>query len=323
MGGRRSARGAGPRGRTTPGRTGVRPQPGSYPLTGATARVERDHNVADGWLLYVDEAPSSYLDLDDATHLEFEYMGWIADVLDTVAAPPPAPLQVAHVGGAACTLPGYVAATRPESQQVVFEIDPALVELARAQFGVRSRAGLRIRVREGREGVARLAPGGTDVIVRDAFGDGVVPVHLCTVEFLDEVVRALTPAGCYVANLVDAVPLAQARAEVATALARFTHVALLAEPAVFRGRRHGNLVLVASQAPLPHAELARRLRIGVAPARLVAGAELAQLATGVPVLTDRDPGRPAPRRRDGVLLGTRPGTRLRATHQGPSPSVGR
>ena len=66
------------------------------------------------FVLRLDGMNQSYVDLRHPLHLEFEYVRRIADVLDA-AAPTGAPVRVVHVGGAAMTLPRYVAASRPRS----------------------------------------------------------------------------------------------------------------------------------------------------------------------------------------------------------------
>src|SRR3954447_24569689 len=70
----------------------------------------------------------SCVDLDDPTRIVFDYVRRLADVVDAVG-PPGAPLRVVHVGGAAMTLPRYVATTRPRSSQVVLEPAAAVTEL--------------------------------------------------------------------------------------------------------------------------------------------------------------------------------------------------
>ncbi|NUR94780.1 MAG: spermidine synthase-like protein, partial [Kribbellaceae bacterium] len=55
---------------------------------------------ADGtFVLRVDGTPQSQVDLADPTHLPFEYMRRIGDVVDAVA-PRRQPIAVVHVGGA-------------------------------------------------------------------------------------------------------------------------------------------------------------------------------------------------------------------------------
>ncbi len=264
-------------------------------ISTGTVRLERDRDDPDGWLVLVNGVPSSYVDLADPAHLVFEYQQWTAAVLDAVH--PPGPLRVVHLGGAGCAFPRYVAATRPGSRQLVLEVDEQLVELVRHSFGASGSAGFRLKVADAREGVAVLPDGSQDALVRDAFVHDRVPDHLVTVEFLRDVSRALAPGGVWVANLADRPPMPRARAEVATAAEVFTHVAVLAEPGVFRGRRYGNALLVASQDPLPEQALVRALSGGAAPARLVAGTDARHFSAGAAVVTDAataGAGPPAP-----------------------------
>ncbi|NUR40700.1 MAG: spermidine synthase-like protein, partial [Streptomyces sp.] len=76
------------------------------------AKLMPDVDRRRAWLLTVDGAPQSYVDLDEPTHLEFEYARRLGHALD-ILAEPGQPLDVLHLGGGALTLPRYVAATRP------------------------------------------------------------------------------------------------------------------------------------------------------------------------------------------------------------------
>ncbi len=269
------------------GRRGTRP-PGGGTDGAAAASSERVVLVPDGdgrggWTVVVDGVPSSHLDLADPTRLDFEYMRWIGDLLDVLD---PGPLRVAHLGGAGCTLARYVEATRPGSAQVVLEVDAEVIAVVRAATGLRSSRRLRVRQADAREGLAAFADGGLDVVVRDAFADGQVPAHLTTDGFLREVRRVLAPGGVYVANVADRPPMSLARAEAATARSVLGHVALAAEPAQFKGRRYGNVVLAAADVPLPVAGWGRRLASGAVRARLVEGDGVAGLAARATVLRD-------------------------------------
>ena len=264
-----------------------RPAPveGEVPISTGTVRFERDRDDPDGWLVLVNGVPSSYVDLADPARLDFEYQQWTAAVLHAVH-PEPAPLRAAHLGGAGCALPRAVEAVRPGSAQVVFEVDERLVEVTRAAFGLRSHPRFRLRVKEGRAGVAGLPAGSQDAVVRDAFAGDAVPAHLRTREFLADVERVLARDGVYVANLADRPPMPHSRAELATALDVFADAALVAEPAQLRGRRYGNALVVASPAPLPLQALVRGLSGGAAPARVLHGREARNFAAGAGVLTD-------------------------------------
>jgi spermidine synthase len=114
---------------------------------------------------------------------------------------------------------------------------------------------------------------------------------------VQEVQRLLRPDGTYVVNVADGRPLSFARAQVATLLAAFEHVVLLADPSVLRGRRFANLVLAASTTALPVAALTRRASRAAGRARLVTGDELQIFTDGAAPITDataREAPRPPP-----------------------------
>jgi spermidine synthase len=250
----------------------------------ASVSVERDPDDRSGCTVMVDGVPSSYVHLDDPTRLEFEYVRWIGDLLDVVA-PDGEPLHCAHVGGAGCTLPRYVAARRPGSRQVVLEHDADVVAVARETFGYNRRSGFRLRVADGLAGLADLRDGAWDVLVRDAFDGDVTPTHLTTTTFVREAARVLAGDGVYVANIADRPGLGLTRREVATALSVFHHVLLVGETQHLRGKRYGNVVLVASRRPLPVADLTRRVVSGPVPARVVPPKQAVALAAGALVLS--------------------------------------
>ncbi|HEY6797797.1 MAG TPA: fused MFS/spermidine synthase [Kineosporiaceae bacterium] len=273
------------------------PRAGVYPISTGEATLVPDGDGRRGWTLMLNGVPSSHLDLDDPLRLDFEYLRWIADVLE-VMQPAGEGLRVLHLGGAGCSLARYVAASRPGSRQLVVEIDPDVVELARSAFGVRSTGRLRVRTGDAREvlqDLPDLPDHRYEAVVRDAFAVDRVPTHLTTRGFLTEVSRVLAPGGVYAANMGDgSATLARARAEAATLIAVFAHVALIAEPAQFHGRRYGNVVLLGSHDDLPLAALGRRLASGAVRARMLEGDEVHDFAAGRPPLEDppdTDPAR--------------------------------
>ena len=258
------------------------PTAGRHHVETGTVEILADWDDPDGWMVLVNGVPSSYVHLSDPTRLEFEYVRWIGHVLDQ-AGPPGEPLRVAHLGGAGCTLARYVAATRPGSPQVVFELDGELLELMRSAFG---RRGFRMQAADARAALAGLPAGSRDVVVRDAFVGDTVPAHLSTLEFAQDVARVLAGGGLYIANVGDREGAPLARAEAATLLATFGEVAMIGEPGQLRGRRFGNIVLVAGESPLPLDAVARRLAGGAVPARLVDPDRVRELAAGIHPLTD-------------------------------------
>lgn len=256
------------------------PQLPDGPVRTSTGVVEllRDPSRPSAVTVFINDAESSYVDLADPHHLEFEYMQQMTAVLDQVGPPPPAPLRAVHLGGAGCALPRALDAARPGSTQLVVEIDAELARLSRVWFDLPRAPRLRIRVGDARDALATLVPGAWDVIVRDVFAGIEVPSHVRTVGAAQEARRALAPQGLYLVNLTDRPPLTTARTEVATLREVFPHVALIADPAILRGRRYGNVVLVGSEEPILTTGLERALRGLPLPVRLVGGAELATFA---------------------------------------------
>ena len=249
-----------------------------------TARLLPDLDRPRGWLLTMDAAPQSYVDLDDPRHLEFEYVQRLAHAVD-LAAPPGEPLEALHLGGGALTLPRYLAATRPGSRQRAVELDAALTELVR-EYLPWPEAALRVEAADARGYLEQSPPDSADLVVADVFGGSRIPARLTSVEFARAAARVLRPGGTYAANLADAAPLDFARAQLATVRSVFTDVCLIAEPSVLRGRRYGNLVIVAADRPLPVAELARRAAADPFPARVVHGDRLDLLVGRARPVTD-------------------------------------
>jgi spermidine synthase len=273
--------------------------PGPTPVLGGTAELLGDADRDGSWVLMLEGTPQSHVDLDDPTHLEFEYVRRMGHVMD-LAAPEGQPLDVVHLGGGALTLARYVAVTRPGSRQRVAEIDEPLTELVRTHLPLPRNARIRVRAADARAALADLRDAGADVVVSDVFAGARTPAHLTTVEYARLVHRVLRAGGTYAANVADGPPLAFARAQVATLRSVFAEVCLLAEPGTLRGRRFGNLVAVASDAPLPTAGLTRRCAGDPMPARVVDGADLARFAGRARPVTDAE-AQPSPEPPAGVF----------------------
>jgi spermidine synthase len=264
----------------------------SFTVDTATATLVRDISRRAAWTLLLDGVESSHVDLDDPTILEFEYVQWLGDIIDCLA-PPGDPVDTVHLGGGAMTVARYVMATRPASEQIVFEIDGALVELVRERLpwtrGRRTRR-LRVRVGDAHQGLIALADASWDLVVRDAFRDAVVPGDLRTVEAAARVQRVLRPAGVYLMNVTDRAPFAVTGVELATLLEVFSEVALISEPSVLRGRRHGNLIIAAANQPLPLDAIARRIADGAVQGRVRDVSQTKEIARGHRPMRDADAG---------------------------------
>jgi spermidine synthase len=265
---------------------------GGQPAAGGQVELVGDLDRPRARMLLVGGVPQSHVDLDDPRHLELEYMRRLGHLID-LAAPTGAPLRVLHLGGGGLTLARYVTATRPGSSQLAVESEPEVAELVRRRLPLSQPS--RSRTRAGRTVVEQVPAGSFDVVVNDAFAGAQTPAHLTSVEFTRAAAGALAPAGIYAANIGDGPPLAHARGRVAAVRSVFRHTCVIAEAAVLRGRRFGNLVVAAADHELPIAALIRRAAADPFPARLVEGAALDRFVAGSRPITDADAGpSPAP-----------------------------
>ena len=249
------------------------------------ARVDEDPSRPGGRTLILNSARHSYVDLNDPMHLEFAYVQWIAAVVDTMR-PRARPITALHLGGGGFTVPDFVEATRPGSDQLVLELDGGLVDLDKRLLGLRTGPRLRAQVGDARVGLAEQRSGAYDVVVGDAFGHLVVPWHLATREMAADISRALKPDGVYTQNVIDYPPNRFIRAELATVAAVFPYVALVAPPDALAGEIGANFVIVASRSPLQLAPLRNALDLTTKPVTLLSGADLTAFIDNARVLTD-------------------------------------
>ncbi len=243
------------------------------------AAVASDPARSGGRTLTLDDLRHSYVDLDDLSHLEFDYTRWMGDAIDAMA---PGPLDAVYLGGGGYTLPRYVATVRPGSTARVLEVDGELVDLARRRLALRTGPALRVRVGDARVTLRDVPTDSADVLVGDAFGGRSLPWHLATAEFAREIRRVVRPGGLYALNVIDQGDLRLLRAEAATLLEVFADVRLVARSAAGKVRG-GNLVFLASDRPL-----ARSVRVSSRGARTFDRAGVQRIAAGADVLRDDD-----------------------------------
>ncbi|MFJ9818977.1 spermidine synthase [Streptomyces sp. NPDC101151] len=264
-----------------------------------TAKLMPDVDRERAWLLTVDGAPQSYVDLDEPTHLEFEYARRLGYVLDVLAEEGRA-LDVAHLGGGALTLPRYVAATRPGSRQDVAEADRALLELVVEHLPLPEGSGVALHTADARAWLEAAPADSADVLIADVFGGSRVPAHLTSLACAREAERVLRADGVYLANLADAAPFGFLRSQLANLAAVFEELVLIAEPGVLRGRRFGNAVVVASHRTVDTAALARRTAADAFPARVEHGPAVRDFIGAARPVHDPD-AVPSPEPPDGAF----------------------
>ena len=164
----------------------------------------------------------------------------------------------------------------------MLEIDDELPRIARAELGLTDSDGLDIRIGDARLAIDDLPGDRFDLVVGDAFASPAVPWHLTTSEFVADIDRVLRPDGLYVMNVIDGGDDRFARAEIATLMEHFTHVAVIRPPDQARSAAIGaaNIVLVASDRALTEAD------IDPADGTWIDGTEVERYVGDAQVLTD-------------------------------------
>lgn len=288
------------------------PVEGVYYIDTGDCELIADQDNSNGWLLKINGVMSSHIDLADPLFLDFEYMRWMAALIESrwptkaggskanggPGTEVPAKLRGLHLGGGACSLARYFHTAYPDARQVVVELDGKLAEYVRGWFDLPKAPLLRLRVGEAREVTETLTADTRDFIIRDVFAGSLTPRPLTTAEFIEHIKRVLAPGGIYVVNSGDAPDLKNAREDAATIAAAFEHTLIIADPAMLKGRRYGNMVMAGSDTPLDgDPQLARRLLGGAVPAHIWDDAQVRAFAAGSPVRHDPpapsiDPHRP-------------------------------
>lgn len=265
------------------------PPPTARLSDGSLARIVPSR-FAGGYELEVAGTPQSHVDLDDPTHLHFEYIARMGAVIDRLRMPGQ-PLTAVHLGAGALTVPRYVEATRPGSRQQVIELEPALWDLVREQLPLPRGASVRVRIGDARAVLGKLPAGlvgNADLLVSDVYSGAQTPAHLTSIEFYSAARRVLAGDGVLLVNVADGAGLQFARGQVATVRAVFEHVIVLADVQVLKGRRFGNLVIAASDAPLPLDWLPRLMAAGPHPAKVAHGTELDEFVRSTRPVTDAE-----------------------------------
>ena len=169
--------------------------------------------------------------------------GYLRSALLGLMFAPAKPSSMLFVGLGAGSLPRYLSARYPRTRLDAVEIDPEVPPIARRYIALPAARNLKVIVREGREFI-RGQTEKYDFVLVDAYFGAEIPLHLATLEFMDELRRILQPGGIVVANLPAPELAANVWSVLATYRASFAHVR------VFGTENPASFILVASSADL-------------------------------------------------------------------------
>jgi spermidine synthase len=203
--------------------------------------------------LFLDHLVHALVDLADPTDLLYTYEQQYATVLERIH-PPGSRLDVFFAGGGGFVFPRFVQA-KYRGQITVAEIDPAVIQVARDELGLRTSPRFDVLSDDARVALRALPRTRRfDAVFGDAFDDYEVPYHLTTREFDALVARRLRTHGIYVLNVIDAVHYDFLRSELRTLRSVFPYVVLVRPASEWppRGDRSTYVVVAAKAAPRQH-----------------------------------------------------------------------
>lgn len=215
----------------------------------------------DGWVLKIDGDIQSHVDLNDPSMIRFEYLRRIGNVIDMSWASAE-PISILHLGAGALTLARYIQVTRPDSKQVVIELDGELVELVTSELPLPEGTDLRGVTGDAHAQLQRLPDGAFDAIVVDIFTGQESATHLTQEVFYRDLMQRLTAHGVLLVNIGDDAGLVffghQAQTlDMVTTATGLPGVWTLADAPTLHKRLAGNAVLAAGPGlPSEHHEMA-------------------------------------------------------------------
>jgi len=176
----------------------VRSYFGVYTVTDDPYRHQR--RLAHGTTLHGLQRTDAGHELDPTTYYGHQSgVGLALDKAGVLAGPN---ASIGLVGLGAGTLSCY---RRPGQRWTIFEIDPAMVDIARdpSKFTFISRCApdVPIVIGDARLRIAMLPPARFDILVIDAFSSDAIPLHLLTAEAIGIYARALKPGGILLVHI--------------------------------------------------------------------------------------------------------------------------
>jgi spermidine synthase len=215
---------------------------------------ERNGNMVR--VLVLDRLVHSYSSLEDPTQLVYGYEQLYAQLTRYWAEQGGDP-RALFIGGGGYTFPRYMEAVYPGSEIDVIEIDPGVTQVAYALLGLDRDSAIRSFNEDARLFMERTPDQRYDLIMGDAFNDFSVPYHLTTLEFNQRVQAWLDEGGLYLVNIIDGPRADFLRSYVGTLRQTFNYVYLAPTQAAWRETPRSTFVVIASDAPLSMARLAR------------------------------------------------------------------
>lgn len=244
---------------------------------GVHATIEPDPWHAHAFVLSIDNAEQSHVNLAAPQDVFYEYLRRIANAIDLVA-PAGEPITALHLGAGALTLARYIQATRPGSVQHAVELERELLDFVVEQLPLPAGTDLTRHVGDAREELASLpADLVFDVVILDIFSGPWAPPHLACADFYREAAALLAPGGILAVNVGDEPGFTLVTSQTKALQEAMESVAAYGTSMLFTRRYPGNIILLGRNEPWPDGWAQAIVAAGPHPATVLTGVELDQL----------------------------------------------
>ncbi|MDQ0276835.1 spermidine synthase [Arthrobacter silviterrae] len=246
--------------------------------SGVHATIDPDPWHANAFVLSIDNAEQSHVNLAHPGDVFYEYLRRIANAVDLVK-PAGEPVAALHLGAGALTLARYIQATRPGSVQHAVELERELLDFVLEQLPLPAGTLLTGHVGDAREALGELPAGlEFDVVILDIFSGPDAPAHLACTEFYREAAGVLAPGGVLLVNVGDEPGFTLVSSQVRALRSAMAGVAAYGTTSLFSRRFPGNIILMGRDGAWPEEWSQALVAAGPHPATVLSGLELDGLA---------------------------------------------
>lgn len=247
--------------------------------SGVHASIDKDPWHGNAFVLSIDNAEQSHVNLAEPGEVFYEYLRRIANAVDLLKAPGE-PINALHLGAGALTLARYIQASRPGSVQHAVELERELLDFVLEQLPMPAGSDLTSHVGDAREALAELPAGLLfDVVILDIFSGPDAPAHLACADFYREAAALLAPEGILAVNVGDEPGFTLVASQSKALQEAMTSVAAYGTTMLFTRRYPGNIILLGKNGPWPHGWAQALVAAGPHPATVLTGVELDDLTS--------------------------------------------
>ncbi|MET4003971.1 spermidine synthase [Arthrobacter sp. UYCu511] len=247
--------------------------------SGVHATIEPDPWHDHAFVLSIDGAEQSHVNLVAPHEVFYEYLRRIANAIDLVK-PAGEHITALHLGAGALTLARYIQATRPGSVQHAVELERGLLDFVMEALPLPAGTVLNTHVGDAREEMAALPLElRFDVIILDIFSGPEAPAHLACADFYREAAARLAPGGVLAVNVGDEPGFTLVTSQTKAMQEAMSNVAAYGTSMLFSRRYPGNIILLGRNQPWPDGWAQALVAAGPHPATVLAGTDVDELTT--------------------------------------------